>query len=389
MSEVLDPVDGAKVNGLELVDEPAERAAGTVALNPAYPRAWWTVAFSGDVKPGRVVPLRILERDLVLWRDTGGVIRAQAAHCPHLGAHLGYGGEVVGDTVTCPFHGWRFGTDGTLVGVPGPDDPRKGVCAPTYRIVEQYGALFLWNGAGEPDIEFPDMLAEAGFNPDDVSFAHHRWYLPFPAKWFQENLCDGMHFAVAHDTGNWGDTIVRSESPTVMRTENAVYERRRWLGWENVKRRLLRRELVNLLTPVTDDVLSTCYGGPLHLVRFASRPRVMGTIIACWTPVNADSHLVMDVTFVPRMRVPVVGPTIERALGFVIGLGNWSTAIQDAGFMIHRKEPANPPYTTRDKGMIAYRRFWDSRIDASGQLDGDNIHSNGLRAGIRTKRSAS
>jgi hypothetical protein len=168
--------------------------------------------------------------------------------------------------------------------------------------------------------------------------------------------------------------------------ENAVYERRKWFGWENIRRRLVRRELVNLLTPVTDNVLSTCWGGPLHLVRFASRKQVLGTIIACWTPVNHDSHLVMDVTLLPRIRLPIIGPLVERVLGFILGLGNWSTAIQDAGFMIHRAEPPNPLYGPRDKGLVVYRRFWDSRIVSGDPLEGDNVHSNGARAGIRTKK---
>ena len=355
------------------------------ALNPQYTRAWWTIGWSGDVKPGRVVPLKILERDLVLWRDSSGTLHCQAGHCPHLGAHIGYGGSVVGDTVRCPFHGWCYDGDGKLAAQPGHDRLRDGVCLPTFRVVERYGAVFAWNGAGEPDFEFPDILAEAGFADEDVVFAHHRWYLPVPAKWFGENLCDGMHFAVAHDTAEWGETLIESESPTMMRMRNAIYNRPPWLGWENLKKRFRRGEMVNLLTPVTNDILSTCWGGPLHLVRFADRPNILGNIIACWTPVDADSHLVLDLTLIPKMRIPVAGPMIEKTVGFAAGLGNWSTAIQDAGLMMHRAEQPNPAYHVRDRGLVTFRRFWDSRIVGDHPLAGDNRRSNGARAGIRVK----
>jgi nitrite reductase/ring-hydroxylating ferredoxin subunit len=358
------------------------------AVNPAYPKSWWIAAFSCDVKGPRTVPLRVLERDLVLWRDSSGTVHCQAGHCPHLGAHFGYGGEVAGDRLRCGFHGWRFDPDGRLAEVPGPDKPRESVCLPTFRIVEWHGALFLWNGAGEPDIEFPDFLgflSEIGATEDDVTFHHHRWFLPFPAKWFGENLADGMHFAIAHDTGGWGDTIVHSESPTVIETENAIHDRRKWISVDNVKRRFARREMINLLTPVVDNVRSTCWGGSVHLTRFAGRPRILGTIINSWTPVDADSHYVMDITLVPRSRVPVVGRGVEKAIGFVAGLGNWSTAIQDAGLMMHRREPVNPPYGRRDQGLIAFRRFWDSRVESHTQLLGDDRRSNGLRAGIRVR----
>jgi nitrite reductase/ring-hydroxylating ferredoxin subunit len=355
------------------------------AMNPDYPRAWWVIGFTKDVKPGRVVPLRVLERDLVLWRDSKGVIRGHGAHCPHLGANIGYGGEVVGDTVRCPFHGWCYDGEGRLAAQPGHDRLREGACLPTFRVVERYGILFGWNGAGEPDFDCPDILAEAGFAEEDVVFAHHRWFLPFPAKWFAENLCDGMHFAIAHDTAEWGETIIESESPTVMRMKNAIYNRHRWLGWRNVKKRFQRGELVNLLTPVTNDILSTCWGAAVHLVRFADRPNILGNIIACWTPVDAGSHYVMEVTLIPKIRIPVAGPVVEKAIGIAAGLGNWSTAIQDAGLMMHRVEPPNPAYHVRDRGLIAFRRFWDSRIVTDQPLAGDNRRSNGARAGIRVK----
>jgi nitrite reductase/ring-hydroxylating ferredoxin subunit len=371
---------------LEVTARPAKPAVKYAALNPDYPRAWWTIGWSGDVKGNRVLPLRILERDMVLWRDSGGELHCQAGHCPHLGVHIGYGGEVVGDTVRCPFHGWQYDGAGKLAAQPGHDRLRENVCLPTYRVVERYGAVFLWNGAGEPDFDFPDILAEAGFAEEDVVFAHHRWFLPFPAKWFGENLCDGMHFAVAHDTAEWGETIIDTESPTVMRMTNAIYDRHRWLGWKNVKKRFQRGELQNLLTPVTNDILSTCWGGSLHLVRFADRPNILGNIIACWTPIDSHSHYVLDLTLLPKVRVPVVGPMVEKAVGFAAGLGNWSTAIQDAGLMMHRAEQPNPAYHVRDRGLVTFRRFWDSRIVSDGPLAGDNLRSNGARAGIRVKK---
>ena len=52
------------------------------------------------------------------------------AHCKHLGAHIGHGGKVVGDCVECPFHGWRWGPDGTNRYIPyQPDRPNRGLHA--------------------------------------------------------------------------------------------------------------------------------------------------------------------------------------------------------------------------------------------------------------------
>ena len=40
-----------------------------------------------------------------------------AAHCPHMGAHLGFGGRVVGEAIRCPMHGFSFAlVVGILIG---------------------------------------------------------------------------------------------------------------------------------------------------------------------------------------------------------------------------------------------------------------------------------
>ena len=36
------------------------------------------------------------------------------AFCPHMGAHLGMGGVVVGNSLQCPFHGWSFNVAGMV-----------------------------------------------------------------------------------------------------------------------------------------------------------------------------------------------------------------------------------------------------------------------------------
>ncbi|WP_425436809.1 Rieske 2Fe-2S domain-containing protein [Mycobacterium rhizamassiliense] len=39
-----------------------------------------------------------------MYRTKSGLARAIEAYCPHLGAHLGHGGKVLGDELHCPFH---------------------------------------------------------------------------------------------------------------------------------------------------------------------------------------------------------------------------------------------------------------------------------------------
>ena len=66
------------------------------------------VGFSEDLKPEELRPARYFGRDFVIWRSAAGELRVFDAHCPHLGAHLGHGGKVEGESIRCPFHAWEF-----------------------------------------------------------------------------------------------------------------------------------------------------------------------------------------------------------------------------------------------------------------------------------------
>ena len=72
------------------------------------PFGWFFVAYSDELAVGDVKPLHYFGRDLVLFRNESGQAGLLDAYCPHLGAHLGYGGEVQGDSIRCPFHAWAF-----------------------------------------------------------------------------------------------------------------------------------------------------------------------------------------------------------------------------------------------------------------------------------------
>jgi 3-ketosteroid 9alpha-monooxygenase subunit A len=76
-----------------------------------FPSGWFQVAWADELAIGDVRPLHYFGRDLVLYRGRSGC-QVLDAHCPHMGAHLGHGGVVVGDSIVCPFHGWRWGADG-------------------------------------------------------------------------------------------------------------------------------------------------------------------------------------------------------------------------------------------------------------------------------------
>jgi phenylpropionate dioxygenase-like ring-hydroxylating dioxygenase large terminal subunit len=126
---------------------------------PPYPNGWFAVCDTDELEAGQVKPIHYLGRDLVLYRGEDGEARVFDAFCPHLGAHLGYGGAVEGNSLRCPFHAWRFGPDGACVEVPYARKvpPRARVHA--WTSVERSGAILVWHHAGgaQPSWQVPEV----------------------------------------------------------------------------------------------------------------------------------------------------------------------------------------------------------------------------------------
>jgi nitrite reductase/ring-hydroxylating ferredoxin subunit len=123
-----------------------------------YPNGWFAPAFSDELPPGRVLTRAFMGREIVLFRTRAGVAAAVDAHCPHLGAHLGHGGAVEGETLRCPFHGFCFDRAGSCVSTPyGGRPPRGG--ARTHPLREEHGLLLVHHDASgaAPSWEIPPL----------------------------------------------------------------------------------------------------------------------------------------------------------------------------------------------------------------------------------------
>lgn len=130
----------------------------------SFPTGWYCVAFSSELARGEVRPLTVFGKEVVLFRTASGAPAMLDAFCPHMGAHLGHGGTVVGDTVRCPMHAFRFGRDGECVATGYGTRPPPKCRGEAYAVVEKCGGVFAWHGDGAPAWDFPAHDLEA-FSP--------------------------------------------------------------------------------------------------------------------------------------------------------------------------------------------------------------------------------
>jgi nitrite reductase/ring-hydroxylating ferredoxin subunit len=121
---------------------------GVGEISLPSPFGWFAIGQSSDFAPGEAVPAHWFDQDLVVFRSEDGTIAALDAYCPHMGAHLGYGGTVKNGALECPFHGWRWAGDGSCLAVPYGRRGVPKIRAGAVPVVEQDGVVLLWNPLG-------------------------------------------------------------------------------------------------------------------------------------------------------------------------------------------------------------------------------------------------
>ncbi|WP_437575473.1 Rieske 2Fe-2S domain-containing protein [Sorangium sp. So ce887] len=162
--------------------------------------AWYIIADAARVGKRPVTVERFGTR-LVLFRDERGALVAARARCPHRGADLGLG-RVVDGTIECPYHGFRFASDGRCVAIPceGRGAIARGaadaLALTRYEVREHRG--FVWLFWGERPAELPPVPWFEGL-PADERHAHTAsmdWDVPFARA--MEGMLDIHHLPFAH-----------------------------------------------------------------------------------------------------------------------------------------------------------------------------------------------
>ena len=186
-----------------MINAPAER---TSAINfdkvssinsvaPVIGNDWHVVASATSLAPATLQALRLLGKDLVLWRSASNAVQVWEDRCPHRSVRLS-NGRVVENTLVCPYHGMAYGTNGRCLHVPAHPDyvPPKQACVQTFPVQIRYGLVFVCLGANPGTIpSFPEW-EDATF-VKGLSGPHYSQTGGYRAI---ENFLDVAHFPFVH-----------------------------------------------------------------------------------------------------------------------------------------------------------------------------------------------
>ncbi len=170
-------------------------------------RCWYPVALVRELGD-QPLGVTLLDAPLVVYRAGDSIVIADDL-CPHRGVPLSMGtGD--GQTVACPYHGFRFGGKGRCVRVPAHPDsaiPAK-LNLRTYPAVERYGLIWTCLRPEGETVAIPPMP-----HWDDPA------YQQINCPWIDiagfagrqvEGFIDVAHFAFVHT-----DTFADPENPVV------------------------------------------------------------------------------------------------------------------------------------------------------------------------------
>lgn len=185
-----------------LKGQPIYRRARAVGINPNY---WYPVFWADRLKPGDVVSVQVWQSSLAIYRSADGTVSALADACPHKGVEL-HRGEVHGNNLVCPYHGWEFDHSGQCVGIPYFPKEQKLPCAQarSYPTQEAYGII--WVFPGDPQLATQQSL------PEVPQYGKPGWFMVRIPGHFKahfsicnENTMDVFHGFLHKDLQGWYD----------------------------------------------------------------------------------------------------------------------------------------------------------------------------------------
>lgn len=173
-----------------------------------YPRGWFVIAEASELGK-EPLPLHFFGHDYAMYRGESGRVVLLDAYCPHMGTHLAAsssaamaqeGEQIEGDSIRCPYHGWRFDPDGVCDDIPYHEGPcPQKANLQSYPVREVMGCIMMWH---DPEGLPPEYEPPALDEWNDAQWVN--WELDHLGKLdihqieIIDNMADARHLGPTH-----------------------------------------------------------------------------------------------------------------------------------------------------------------------------------------------
>jgi len=180
----------------------AERFEQEIALFRTVPMPF--CPSTALAKPGDYIARRAAAMPVIVARGKDGKARAFKNACRHRGNELVSGKGCTGAFV-CPYHGWSYGLDGALLGIPHedgfPDFDKSANGLSEIATIEKNGIIFVFHqDPRESHTKALDMLAGLPeiLKDDQIIFSETEMIVEANWKLHLESFLEGYHIKPAH-----------------------------------------------------------------------------------------------------------------------------------------------------------------------------------------------
>ncbi len=275
--------------------------------------AWYYALPGSALKRGRMLHRTLLGEPVLIGRGADGKVFALSDTCPHRGTLLSKG-AFDGREVSCPYHGWRFATDGRCTLIPSQTAGQKpqapDIRARSYAVAEHQGNVWVFVGAqGATRPPVPEVPAIG-----DRLQLHVSMVFACNIDLAVVGLMDPAHGAFVHRSALWRDAASIHEKHKAFSPLPAD----QGLGWRMDRHVASRNSRAYRLFLGGSPETEISYRLPSVRIEHARTPKYNYCGLTACTPISADStevHHVMywDVPGAAALRA-VMGPIARRFL---------------------------------------------------------------------------
>ncbi|MEM0985459.1 MAG: aromatic ring-hydroxylating dioxygenase subunit alpha [Pseudomonadota bacterium] len=315
-----------------------ERATRGITGDGFLTDSWYLGCPSSALKRGKQFRRIVLGEPIMFARTAAGEAFALRDICPHRLVPLSSGKqkETSGEpTVECPYHGWRFGTDGVCRLVPSltggePYDPSR-FTVRRYPVVEKNGMVFVYvshdaRSKAEPYLPPPDF----GPLPEKPKFIVERLYNAHMDD-AVVGLMDPAHVAFVHSQWWW-----RPASAGLRLKEKPFEPRDR--GWAIARHKPSSNSLAYRAIFGGDVTTEILFQLPGYRWEIVENEKARLLTLTCLTPEEPKKTRITQLTWwtgapLLNLAIPVLKPAAGMFLdqdGDIINLQNEGMKYQKA-----------------------------------------------------------